>query len=196
VSEAVFRAFVGLPIPTSLQRSLMDLQSHFRHSGLRGKWVAPENFHITLRFLGNITYPEMESLGAVLTKGLESCTALHLALDGTGVFPSVDRPSVVWAGVNVLRGDGQALYEAVGASAESIGLADENRPFHPHVTLFRLRQCHQHGSLARSLEKTRGFQAEDFWADSVALWRSELRHGGAAYHLLKEYPLKYHPDTV
>jgi len=195
VSEATFRAFVGLPIPPPIRHALGEMQAAFRHAGVRAAWVAPENFHITLRFLGNITYAQLESLDSALGGALANCRAMQFSLDGADVFPDMGHPAVVWAGLRALHGDADGLYAAVCEAAAAIGVAPGRRHVQAHVTLCRLRRGHAPSArLQEALAAARARVSDEFWVDSVALWRSELRRGGAVYHQIKEYPLQCLPS--
>lgn len=196
MSEATVRAFVVIPVPAPVRHALKGMQANFRDAGIRATWVPPENFHVTLRFLGNITYPQIDQLDETLSQTLAHCSAVRFSLEGAGVFPNLKRPSAVWAGLNTLGGDPDGVYTAADIAATSIGSTPEKRPFQPHVTLFRLRRGHApQARLVEALAAVEARVADDFWADSVALWKSELRRGGAVYHQLKEYPLQCLPSN-
>ncbi len=196
MSEARFRAFLGLPLPTTLRTHLAELQDRFRRTGLRASWVAPENFHITLQFLGNITHENLGTLDQALTEPLGKVSALQLGLDRVEAYPSSERVNGVWVGTRTLRGDMGAVVPLIRSAAREIGLKSEERAFHSHVTLFRLRRGRaSHKGLHDALASANPPVSDDFWVDAVALWRSELRRGGAVYHCLKEYPLKCLPPT-
>jgi RNA 2',3'-cyclic 3'-phosphodiesterase len=190
VSDATFRAFVGLALPAAIRHTLGEIQSRFRRTGLRANWVRPENFHLTLQFLGQISHAQFEALDLALQDQLRQCSPVHLALDSTGVFPDTRHPAVAWSGIRVLAGDFGVVHGAVTKAWSSAGGRLDSRPPHPHVTLFRMRHCNQHALLRKALEDTKLPPPDDFWADSVALWKSELRRSGAVYDRLKEYPLR------
>lgn len=194
MSNTTLRAFVGIPLPTAARQSLARMQRHVRDAGVRAAWVAPDNFHITLRFLGTISRDQIATLDAVLRRKLDGATSCQLGLEKLGVFPSLKRPTVGWAGLRERRGALSPLYAAACEAAGAIGIAPEERPFSPHVTLFRLRNRQAPQRLPEVLSGARSLAMDDFWVDTVALWRSELRRGGAVYQKLKEYPLQCLPN--
>jgi RNA 2',3'-cyclic 3'-phosphodiesterase len=107
---------------------------------------------------------------------------------GCGFFPNVRRPSVVWAGVQ-----SEALLplqQEVENAMDRIGFEKENRAFHPHLTLARLKNTR--GSLpflAKESEKWKSKDLGYFTAQSFVLFESILKRDGAEYHKLKEFPL-------
>ncbi len=195
MSFSTFRAFLGLPLPAPIRANLSAAQAPFREAGVRASWVPEENFHLTLCFLGNISHDDVVALDEAVSDSLAEHDALQLALGGIGAFPSARRPAVVWNGVEVLQGNPAGLYETLSAVVADFGIPLERRAFQPHVTLFRMRRGHGTGAVTRCLERASAPASDAFWVDNVALWRSELRRGGAAYHVLKEYPLKCLPST-
>jgi 2'-5' RNA ligase len=95
--------------------------------------------HLTLRFLGDVEDPAVESLTRSLGPAVASHRAFELVLEGVGAFPSRDRPRVVWRGVGHGREEVAALARTVRDAVVRAGLPDDPVPFVPHVTLFRVR---------------------------------------------------------
>src|SRR5260370_35359589 len=128
----MLRLFVGIGFPPELKLRLSLLCS-----GLPGaKWVDPGNFHLTLRFIGEIG----EDVAADIDDALSRLRARHFTLQiaGTGVFGGGEKPRSLWAGVE--RSPGLAgVRDKLGPALIRIGLAPEARKFSPHVTLARPR---------------------------------------------------------
>src|SRR5690242_6423167 len=96
--------------------------------------------HLTLRFLGDTSSDEVPAIGQAMRGALGERPPIALHLAQIGAFPSLQRPSVVWAGVG---GDTSALAQAqsdLEQSLAALGIAREVRPFHPHLTLGRVRR--------------------------------------------------------
>jgi len=123
---------------------------------------------------------------------------LELVAEGLGAFPSLRRPSVLWAGVRALSGDLLAVQRAAEACAAAIGLSPEPKPFHPHLTLGRVRAPR---GLAPLLEAFAELAAaaprfgDAFPAPAVALFQSELKPGGAVYTRLEEISLQWRSSS-
>ena len=176
----MIRLFVALGIPESLGTRL---------SGLRGqipeaRWVPPENFHITLRFVGEVD----EGAAADVDDALARVAAMPLdvTLRGVGHFGSRGRVRSLWAGVEKSAAL-EDLQGRVELACQRAGLAPEGRKFHPHVTLARCRDTREE-RVAGFLSDHAAFQAPAFAVDSFALYSSALGRGGPVYTREVEYP--------
>lgn len=166
------RLFSGIEIPEALSERLAGLRG-----GLDGaRWVEPENYHITLRFIGDVddtTAAEFVSaLGAIEKE------PFSLTLDGLGSFGG-RRPRTIWAGLASSQ-PLVALQLAHERAAQIAGLAPEPRNFHPHVTLARLRGV-KAPAVARWLEGRGQFFAEPFSVSRFVVYSSRASRGGGPY---------------
>ena len=131
-ADDMLRLFVGIGFPPELK-----LQLSFLCSGVPGaKWVDPGNFHLTLRFIGEIG----EDVAADIDDALSRVRARRFTLQiaGTGVFSGGDKPRSLWAGVERTP-ELAGLRDKVEQAMIRAGLPPEPRKFAPHVTLARLR---------------------------------------------------------
>ncbi|MFQ3622753.1 MAG: RNA 2',3'-cyclic phosphodiesterase [Acetobacteraceae bacterium] len=128
----MLRLFVALAIPQDLRERLRLLVSH-RFAGAR--WVPPENYHVTLRFIGEVDHVRADDIDAGLS-GI-AARGFDLTLAGMGTFESRGRPTALWVGV-----ERNAALEHLRAKVESAvvraGCEPERRRFVPHVTIARL----------------------------------------------------------
>jgi 2'-5' RNA ligase len=153
-----------------------------RLAGVR--WVGSDNFHLTLKFLGNIDESQIEPIGAALIEALRPFPRLTINVKGLGVFPNPKRPRVLWVG---LVGSRLALLQSkVESALTPLGFAPDEKIFTPHLTIGRWRQ----GARAeRNLESELGKWCDhEFGTTSmqeVILFQSELKPAGANYHRLK-----------
>jgi len=186
------RLFVAACLPEEIKPALRAASGTLRGAASRAAMVHPDLFHLTLRFIGEVT-PEQASAYADGLRPLVSALApLELVAGGLGAFPSLRRPSVLWAGVRAVSGDLSAVQGAAEACAVAIGLPPEAKLFHPHLTLGRVRDPHGLAPLldafAELAAAAPGFGGA-FSAPAVALFQSELNPGGAVYTRLEEMPL-------
>lgn len=176
----MLRLFAALPIRPDIADLLTPLQNNV--AGAR--WRPRANFHITLRFFGDIDMSLAHDLDAAL--GEIQAPQMKLSLAGAGWFGK-NEPRAVWAGVAF----NEALAElsvACERAARRLGLPAEKRKFMPHVTL-----AYCHGTLpaeaAEYAERHKGFSTPEFWADRFHLYSSHLGHGPSRYRAEAEYPL-------
>ena len=177
----MLRLFVGLAFPDQVRASLDGL-CH----GVPGvRWVRPETFHMTLRFIGEVSEDVAEDLDTHLC-GIHA-PRFSMRLQEVGCFDSGRKVRALWAGAE--RTDLLAhLQGKVESAAVRSGLPAETRKFKPHVTLGRAKDL----TLPRAaefLESRAAFQTPEFDVESFILFRSHLGREGAHYDPLAEYPL-------
>lgn len=175
------RLFVALSLPDDLRRDLSGLSC-----GLPGaRWVAPENLHLTLRFIGEVDGHDAEDIDAALSGIRFPRFALTVA--GVGEFGDDRRLRSLWAGVepNEMLDRLQAKVEQAVRRA---GQPPEKRKFKPHVTLARFKS-HPGGKLKDYFAEQALFRAPAFDVAEFTLFSSYLSHEGAIYSPEAVYPL-------
>jgi 2'-5' RNA ligase len=137
--------------------------------------------HLTLRFLGELAPQRAVGFGRQLPEVVRSGAPLRLRLEGLGTFPSGGRPRVVWVGLAGDLGLLSGLQGAVEELARRFGVPGEERGFHPHLTLGRVREVSKLGPGWRSAVASASVQPVGWTVREVQLMRSELRPEGARY---------------
>jgi 2'-5' RNA ligase len=176
------RLFVALSLPETLRSRLCGLCS-----GLPGaRWVAPENLHLTLRFIGEVDGREAEDIDAALS-GIRF-PRFPLTLSGVGEFGDGRRLRSVWVGVesNELL---ERLQAKVEQAVQRAGQPPEKRRFKPHVTLARFKS-HPGGKLQDYFTERALFRCPPFEVTGFTLYSSYLAHEGAIYAPEAVYPLE------
>lgn len=175
------RAFVGIPI--ECPGSLRALVEELRDCGADLKVVAPENMHVTLKFLGEIP----ETQGPVLLERLRLAafpTDYKLRLERVGAFPDWKKFNVIWAGLNDPTGalaTSFALSEQIFAE---LGFPVEPRPFSPHLTVARKRSDAGKEQAKAVLEPHRNDSFGEVRVAGPVLFRSHLSPHGPTYERL------------
>jgi RNA 2',3'-cyclic 3'-phosphodiesterase len=174
--------FVAVLLPDDLRSRLgLEIDGLRRHApGIA--WVAAENLHITLKFLGGVDEARVAEIGGAL-RGAATIPAFDVSVQGLGAFPTLARPRVVWAGTAAAPGFVR-LAEGVDRALVALGFPAEARGFTPHVTLGRVREPRRNLPLAGALGAgaTRAFGT--LRVARVSLMRSELSPLGARYNEL------------
>ena len=183
------RAFVAIELPADVRAALGALSERLQRSGAKASWVRPERMHLTLRFLGEIDEATTSGYAAALSEQVPACGPVRLAVAKTGVFPNLRRPNVIWAGVEAVEGGLEALREAAEQAARKTGLGADNKRFHPHITLARIRDRRRLGSIREALAAETDFAAGAFDAGRLVLFESRLTPKGPEYHLIEEFVL-------
>ena len=168
------RLFVSIEPPNSITRRLAELDPQLR--GVR--WLAPEQMHLTLSFLGNVPGEVEEAL----KKNLETIAwkAFFLPLSGLGTFPGKGRPNILWIGVGTGHPHLFQLHKRVQEAAIRAGLEPELRSFHPHITLARCRDVSAE-SVRPFLRSHAAFDAGMIHVEAFCLNSSELMPSASIY---------------
>jgi 2'-5' RNA ligase len=153
--------------------------------------------HLTLRFLGEITEEQKSALSQSLRDLCAGMPPLRLAVEGIGAFPNLRKPDVIWAGFRQVAGDLAGIQQAIEQAALNIGLKRDNKPFHAHVTLARIRDHAGSEELAQAVKaRAEGpppVFGDEFQVETVALFQSDLKPGGPVHTRLEEFPLSCKP---
>jgi 2'-5' RNA ligase len=177
----MLRLFIGVALPDEVRASLSALCTGVQAA----RWVAPEQLHVTLRFLGWTREEEVAALQSAL--GRVSAPAFGLSLKGVGAFPSAAerKPTrVLWAGVTPVA----PLTAVKAAIDEALGPDPEPRDFHPHVTLARFKE-RAGPSLAEFLDRHAALGSAPWPVTSFHLYRSRMQRLGSVYTIEGTYPL-------
>jgi 2'-5' RNA ligase len=159
-------------------------------------WVAPDNLHLTVKFLGGVEPGQVEAVTAALRATVSATPPFELAIAGLGAFPTASRPRVIWAGVSGGREPVCRLAGEVEAALEPLGFAPESRPFSPHLTLGRIREPRPDRRLAALIARGAGRAFGDLRVTSVSLMRSVLGPGGPRYSELAAVALGPDPAVA
>jgi len=180
------RLFVAVDVPTEQLERLAAAVAP-RRSLLEGpRWTKPENQHVTLKFIGWVDAPRLETISAALEAVGRSHGAAPLSLAGLGAFPSERKARVLWVGLDDPAGLLSGLAAATDGALAPLGFEPESRAFSPHLTLARLKRPASVSALV-----TEPFDAGSapFVVNHLALYRSYLHPQGARYEVLRTYPL-------
>ena len=175
--------FVALNLPDAVRRALWEATSPLRDLGLPVRWVRPDGIHLTLKFLGEVPQEGVEDLHSALGRAAKGGRSLPLALEGFGAFPTVERPRVIWAGIDADPGI-ELLQHQVEREFEPLGFAPEGRAFRPHLTLGRVERDAHPREFARLGTALAALDyRETTLVDAVDLMQSTLQSGGPVYQV-------------
>ena len=164
------------------------MQERFKRFVRDAKWVNPAGIHLTLKFLGYVKIEQITEIEKLLADVSRNFSPVSVRVQGCGFFPNARRPNVVWAGI---QSDALlALQKQVEDALERLGFEKENRAFHPHLTLARLKNTR--GPLPSLAEEAQKFSNKDlghFIAQKFSLYESIMKRDGAEYHNLLEFQL-------
>ena len=182
------RLFVALDLPASLRERL----SWMARGLPAARWVPPENYHVTLRFIGEVPGYQAGEIDEALAGIRAPGFALRMA--GVGVFHKGAKASALWARVE--RGPAlDHLQTKVETALQRLGLDPERRRFAPHVTLARVDGAAE-AKLAAWVQANNLFRAEPVPVEHFTLFSSRLGKEQAAYTPEVDYPLAERPAPL
>lgn len=175
------RLFTGIEIPAEQREELARIQRPLPG----GKWIEPENLHLTLRFAGDID----NARAAEFADRLAAITldAFEIRLAGLGAFGG-NEPRSIWAGVEASP-ELEALARANERAARAAGLPPETRAFKPHVTLARVKFASA-DEIAKLLGRIGAFRTQPFFVGRFVLFSSRPKLGGGPYVVEAAFPLR------
>ncbi len=190
------RIFTAVELPGDLRARLAAAAAEFLWDVPSVRRVAAENVHVTVRFLGEVEPDRIDGLEAALGAAAAAVAPGSARLRGFGAFPSPGRPRVFWGGVDDTEGALVALEAGVSHALEPLGFPREDRVFHPHATVARVRHRRrgrrgQPRSQARipDLGPPPGQDFGPFPVHELTLFHSELTGDGVLYTALARLPL-------
>lgn len=173
MDEIVGRVFLAAPLPPEVRFALAERVGDVP---IPGKVAPAENWHITLRFLDTVDQVTYERFLAGMDPVGE--TSFRISLIGFGAFPKPRKATVFWAGVGAGSAQLAMINEQAEEAALSAGLLPEERPFHPHLTLARIRPPVDVRDIVDE-------ELELSWrCERLVMYRSHLGRGPARYEPL------------
>ncbi len=175
------RTFIAFKLPEKIVVSINNVQQRLKSYGFDVRWVKPENIHLTLKFLGDIQKSDTEAISEAIFESAKSYVSISLATKGIGAFPGIQRPRVIWVGISGQLNTLQELQKTLDAKLAVMGFPREKRPFTGHLTLGRVKGRIEPKRFHAALRDVGVFEPEAFVADTLVLYKSELKPSGAVY---------------
>lgn len=187
---ALIRTFIAVEFSQSLKKELAVLQKDLKSRLGDLKWVPQANFHLTLKFLGDVESKRISEIVASLKEAVQDLRVFSLNLAGLGGFPKIDHPKVVWIGVKQGRVELIRLQQAVEDALAAQGFDRERRSYSPHLTLARSRDYTDLKAVGEALQGIKEPVTATDQVRSIKLMKSDLRPGGPVYTCLAEIPFQ------
>jgi len=185
------RLFYALELSQATRDKLADLidtmQKGIMFSGANPSWVKAESIHLTIKFLGWTDDTLLPAIIEQTEAALEGMEPFAFSVRGVSVFPNPRLPRVIWAGVRKADEELARLHAQIEDSMQTLGFAPEERAFHPHLTLARMKSTKGAAGLMKIVEQ----HSRDFLGDNVAthltLFQSDLQPTGAVYTPVRRF---------
>ena len=184
----LMRTFIAIDIDDeNLVTRIIEIERTLKASGAHLKLVEPENLHITLKFLGEIDPKDLDIILDVVRKYSQEEHPFEIKLKGIGAFPSMKAPRVVWIGIDKNREKIISLATKISEALEKLGFRKEEREFHPHITIARVKRFN--ASLKNFINANQDIEIGEYYVRSIRIKKSTLTPHGPIYTTLSEIPL-------
>lgn len=179
------RLFVALEIPEMVRETLAALQQQMRAENAGLRWVPPDNFHVTLKFIGEATSDELGEIRSEL-RGVRPEGLLRATFRGLGYSWNARRGGVFWVTMEVTE-TMKMLAAQINRRLERLGMAAEERDFLPHLTLARFKRPDALPAIRAAVAEHDGRDFGALLAEEFHLIESKLGPGGAKYFTLASF---------
>ncbi len=182
----MIRTFLAILPSAQTLEAVGSFQSELRETGGDVRWVEPASMHLTIQFLGDVRESEIAGIERSLAQSFREQPPIEIELRGSGAFPNLKKPRVLWIG---LRSGGLAsLAERTEIALAPLGFPAEERDFSPHITLGRLRSPRGIEQLIALLRESHDRAFGTSRIEHAILYKSELRSTGSIYTPMAELP--------
>lgn len=190
------RAFIGIGLPPECRRAIREAISPFHARRLAVSWTPEQNLHVTLKFLGETPPGRVDEIASLLLAAGSGIPAFEFLVEGAGGFPSLRAPRVLWVGIREPLELVGKLHENMEKALSCAGFPCEERPFHPHITVGRVRDWIPPGWGEKYASALSGKPFGVVGVRSYQLYESRLSPGGAVHTVLRDIPLPRGPERT
>lgn len=190
-TNEVWRLFIAVELPAEIRRTIKQHITRLREEcpDVRASWTREENLHLTLKFFGDVAVSRVDTLSQALMSAVTRTTEFDLVIEGCGVFPPHGKPNVLWIGISPETAPACVrLYQAIEDECAKVGFKRDERTFHPHLTIARMRHPGGARDLA-NLHQATQFEPVGSKVTSACLIRSELSSSGSRYTIVARHEL-------
>jgi RNA 2',3'-cyclic 3'-phosphodiesterase len=187
---STIRTFIAVETPPDVRRRTQDLVNRLGRADADVKWVAPDQMHWTLKFLGDVEDQQINDVCRAVGACVKPFTPFELAVTGAGAFPTLDRPRTIWIGATTGADALAILAGSIEKSLANLGFPKEHRRFTAHLTLGRVRSTRNVRELGQLVKDNADFAAGTMTIDEVTTFSSRLETTGAVHEALSRAPLE------
>jgi RNA 2',3'-cyclic 3'-phosphodiesterase len=181
----MIRTFIAVDVSPEVKSRATEVVDQCRRLGIEAKWVAVENMHITLQFLGNVRENELPGICRRVERAIRQFPAFDVMCERLGAFPNPERPRVLWMGMSQGREELIRLQHQVEETMRPLGFRGEARRFEPHLTLGRLHaEVSGSAEVADFIARNQDLATASFDVSEVVVYSSERAPGGPRYEVV------------
>ncbi len=190
----LIRCFIAIELPGEVKNELGAFIAQLKNRSLNFmRWVDPKGIHITLKFLGEVSQELIPDIELSMEEAVKQSHPFQLGVNGTGAFPNLNRPELIWVGVNGEMEKLNTLQKNIDIKMEALGFPREKKVYSPHLTLARVRNeapDFDRQRLGKLLAATTFTSAVPVNVTAVHLIKSQLTPTGPIYTVMKTSSLR------
>ncbi|HUS86116.1 MAG TPA: RNA 2',3'-cyclic phosphodiesterase [Bacteroidales bacterium] len=183
------RVFIAIKIDPDkrLKEIILDLKSGL--SGERIRWVEPDNIHVTLAFLGDMTTDRINDVIRILKEVAAESISFRLLIKGTGLFRGTEDPRIIWLGIED-TGPLNAVRHKVCELLSREKLIRDDRPFKAHITVGRVKSISDRKRLGELMGRYRNTAIKEQHVNELIFYESIMKAGGSVYRPIDRFRLR------
>jgi 2'-5' RNA ligase len=179
------RSFFSFDIEDqTIIRRLTEVQSMLTNTGANLKLIKPQNIHLTVRFLGNISQSMVDAIHEEMKQ--LSFTPFEIELSGLGAFPKLTYPRIVWTRIRKGADKLIDVFEQLEPRLRGLGFKPDRKGFSPHLTIARVRSGRNKAQLINLIQELEDYEFGIIKVEYLRLKKSDLTPKGPIYTTLKE----------
>ena len=184
------RSFLAFELPEDIKAIVSRVSAEMKGSPLDIRWVKIDNIHLTVIFLGKISTEHAVDIGTIAGDVCNDFEPFSISLKGTGIFSSKRNPRVLWIGLDSDMKRMSHFKDTLQKNLKPFGIKAGKRKFNPHLALGRFRKGAKSSvNLDALLQKHKDLTSPVCSLRELALFKSDLKPGGAIYTKLNTWPL-------
>jgi RNA 2',3'-cyclic 3'-phosphodiesterase len=183
------RTFLALDLDEAIRRHLVRTQQELDRAGAVVRWTGLEQLHVTMKFLGDVNDEDLPAVCEMAREMAASVEAFDFDVTGVISSPPTGHMRMVWVGIEDPTGRMAELNARLEEAAEVLGYKRENRRFHPHLTLGRVKSGKRIAELRHAVDTVAETSFGMQGADELVVYSSELTGDGPIYAALARVPL-------
>lgn len=181
-----FRGFIAVDIPVTKQ--LLSFEKALAATSAKLKIVAPENIHVTLKFLGDTPLTQIDHIESAMKEAVKTATPHKVILRGTGVFPNENYIKVIWIGLQHAEAI-SGIATKLNRDLTCLGFKKEKRAFSAHLTIARMKSAQGKEEIISLIRDYDDVTFAEIPIQNIMLKKSTLTPQGPIYETVKTVPI-------
>lgn len=187
------RTFVAIDFSAEIREKIGEIINYFKTQtpDYALKWVEPQNLHMTIKFLGEVSEGHLQAIKDVLADNLKGKSAFEIEVTGMGMYPSTQKPRVIWLGIEGSE-PLKDIHKSLDLALQKVSIPPDKRGLSPHLTIGRVRKNVETlivQDIGKTLSQFKIDSLGKYTIDKIVLYKSTLTPKGPIYDPLLSIPL-------